>query len=447
MDSSRSNSGRPTRAPAQAVPAGSARPSRTIASHAGASRASTAQPKPPEPRATTTRTPGSRRGSSTSPRRAPASRQQNARQPRRPIQPYQGSPLPEFESAPGWLAISRGVALFLGVYLLLSLVTDMKFGIDSSRHWWSPLSPLTTQQAKGFLATCSAVLLIFSMKPNLPGPIRLLSTLLLLTWAGFLGYTTYQYYLARELGQLQTSFPVAFPLHLLAMLAVVFAGFWKTCNSSLNKGRDFLLVLFTLVLSLITFPIAQMFCYGYIEHRQQADAIAVFGCRANADGTPSPALRNRVLTGIELYQSGLAPVLILSGGSGEGEQHETMVMKQLAVEAGVPESALLIDDRGWSTSETLTNINQYFAQQAATNSSNGNKPRVLAVSDFYHLPRIQFVAERTDLDCDTVPAKDPVSLEEQALSIGREVAAFWWYQVEPFLPASAEKPLNLRSPN
>ncbi|MAT14093.1 MAG: hypothetical protein CMJ46_02350 [Planctomyces sp.] len=355
------------------------------------------------------------------------------------MQPYVGSPLPPYATtAPAWLAVSRGVALFLATFLFLQLFGDIKFGIGSSDRWWIDLAPLTAQQANGFLAICGAMLFVFALKPNLPGLIRGLGSLVLLAWAGFLGYSAYRFYLALHLGEVQSRFPVAFSLHLLAMLTVVFAGLWKTHEPSPSRARDFLIGLATMLICFAGFPIAQMYCYGYTDHRREADAIAVFGCRAYADGTPSTSLRNRVLTGAELYNSGLAPVVILSGGPGEGEFHETAVMKQVALEAGVPESAIVIDEQGWDTADTISNISTQFAPQVMVAAPAAVTPRILAVSNFYHLPRIRLAAERAGLDCATVPATETAPINEQALTMGREVAALWWYHVEPVTPVAAE---------
>jgi len=68
----------------------------------------------------------------------------------------------------------------------------------------------------------------------------------------------------------------------------------------------------------------------------KADAIVVLGCRGSA------ALRRRLEIGIRLFERGVAPLLVLSGGGG-GPLPEAEAMRQAAIDHGVPETALLID--------------------------------------------------------------------------------------------------------
>ncbi|MEZ6045860.1 MAG: ElyC/SanA/YdcF family protein [Planctomycetaceae bacterium] len=431
MDSSRaphSTSGRPSRPLVRPQSSGASRPTKSLASSSGG----TGTAAPARPRRGSSTSPGS----STGPRRTPPRRE--ASRPR--VQPYLGEPLPEFDSAPAWPAISRGVAFFLGSLLLLNLGIQIKTGSGSTIDWWLNLSWLPPQQAHGILGVSAATLLLFAIKPTLPGPIRLLSSIVLLGCAGLVGYTTYQYYLALHLKQIHSNFPVAFSLHILAMLAVVFAGMWKTYGTSKAPFRDFMLGFFTFILCIAAFPIAQMFCYGRTDYRQPANAIVVFGCRADADGTASLSLRNRMSTGIELFKAGLAPALILSGGPGEGDVHETEAMKQIALEAGIPATAIILDEKGWSTSDTLSNIKQHFMATAGGADASTESPQsILAVSNFYHLPRIQMIADREELACHTVPAAETSPLEKHAVNLGREIAALWWYQIEPLVPATVEQ--------
>lgn len=74
-----------------------------------------------------------------------------------------------------------------------------------------------------------------------------------------------------------------------------------------------------IVAASVLFPLAQMYCLGRTDYRRPADVIVVFGCLVRADGTPLMPLADRVRTGVELYQAGLANRLIFSGGPGEGQ--------------------------------------------------------------------------------------------------------------------------------
>lgn len=152
-------------------------------------------------------------------------------------------------------------------------------------------------------------------------------------------------------------------------------------------------------------------------------SIVVFGCLVRADGTPSMALADRVRTGVELYQAGLADRLIFSGGPGEGPTHETEAMRRLAMQLGVPASAIEVDLDGLNTQATVRNV-------VAQGWENG-RPRVLAVSHFYHLPRIKLCFRRAGWDVLTVPANESRELYHLPRYLMREVVALWWYYLDP----------------
>jgi vancomycin permeability regulator SanA len=160
--------------------------------------------------------------------------------------------------------------------------------------------------------------------------------------------------------------------------------------------------------------------FGFTDYRRPADAIVVFGARAYADGTPSEALRERVETGAALYHAGLAPRLILSGGVDPSGVSEPSVMRAVAIEAGVPPSAILEDELGESTEASVDSV-----QALASRHGLG---RVLAVSHYFHLARIKLLAERRGLRCFTVPADEgPTRLRGTPYYVLREAAALAYY--------------------
>jgi len=174
-----------------------------------------------------------------------------------------------------------------------------------------------------------------------------------------------------------------------------------------------LIIAAVFVAALIAFPVAQMVSFGVTDHRRPADTIVVFGARTFADGTMSTSLTDRVRTGCELYRDGLAPRIIFSGGKGDGAIHETEAMRAFALRLGVPASAIALDPHGVNTESTVRN----------TARGNG---RILAVSHFYHLPRIRMTYRRYGVEVYTVPAASS-SARPIAYNVARESVAFWAY--------------------
>ncbi len=113
-----------------------------------------------------------------------------------------------------------------------------------------------------------------------------------------------------------------------------------------------------------------------------ATAIVVLGARVRPDGRPSAALERRMRVAISLYQAGVAPRLLLSGG-GRQAMPEAEVMRQLALAAGVPDSALLIEPRSRTTLENAT--------ETARLLSVAGPRTVVLVTDSYHALRARLL--------------------------------------------------------
>ena len=110
-----------------------------------------------------------------------------------------------------------------------------------------------------------------------------------------------------------------------------------------------------------------------------ADAIVVLGAAVWPGERPSPALRRRIDRGVELWQAGVAPLLVPTGGVGRYPPSEAEVMARVAREAGVPADALVLESRATST---LTNA----AYVAALAGERGWRS-VGVVSEPYHVLR------------------------------------------------------------
>jgi uncharacterized SAM-binding protein YcdF (DUF218 family) len=162
-----------------------------------------------------------------------------------------------------------------------------------------------------------------------------------------------------------------------------------------------------------------MLFLGLTDYKRPVDAILVLGARAYADGTASDALADRIIAACSLYQEGLAPRMILSGGPGDGEFTEPDVMKRFALDCGVPEENITLDPQGINTQATVENTMALLEKF--------NIKRVLVVSHFYHLPRIKMAFQREGLEVYTSPAPQRRVLLGLPFFLVREVAALWFY--------------------
>lgn len=126
------------------------------------------------------------------------------------------------------------------------------------------------------------------------------------------------------------------------------------------------------------------------DRARRADAIIVLGSAVWPNERPSPSLNARVQHAIALYHQGIAPYLILCGGVGKNPPSEAEVMRRLAVSAGVPADALVLEDRSHSTEESLTNAKRLM-------DARGWQTAVI-VSDPFHLYRAELIARAAGIE-------------------------------------------------
>ena len=136
-----------------------------------------------------------------------------------------------------------------------------------------------------------------------------------------------------------------------------------------------------------TFRIWQV---GQEDGRRKVDAIVVLGA-AQYNGRPSPVLAARLDHAIELYKDGLAPYLITTGGKLKGDNYtEAQTGFNYATKRGVPASAILMEDTGGTTLESLQNVKAIFEEHGFHTA--------LFVSDRSHMLRVLRVADDLGID-------------------------------------------------
>src|SRR5215813_4323754 len=87
-----------------------------------------------------------------------------------------------------------------------------------------------------------------------------------------------------------------------------------------------------------------------------ADAIVVFGA-AEYSGRPSPVYRARLDHAFDLFQRGVAPVVITSGGAAADPSYsEGGVGHDYLMHRGIPESDLIAETQGSDTAQSAERI-------------------------------------------------------------------------------------------
>ncbi|MGB8861115.1 MAG: YdcF family protein [Ilumatobacteraceae bacterium] len=139
-----------------------------------------------------------------------------------------------------------------------------------------------------------------------------------------------------------------------------------------------------------------VFRTGNTDQARRVDAIVVLGA-AQYDGRPSPQLAARLDHVVELWQRGLAPLVVTTGGNQPGDRFtEAQASAAYLEDRGVPADAIV--QVGGSTS--------YDSLLEARDELRGRSlGSVLLVSDPYHALRIRLISQELGLTAYVSPTR------------------------------------------
>jgi uncharacterized SAM-binding protein YcdF (DUF218 family) len=171
-----------------------------------------------------------------------------------------------------------------------------------------------------------------------------------------------------------------------------------------------------LVVGYVAVTFAQVVWTSRRDGARHADAIVVLGA-AQYNCRPSPVLEQRLDHALDLYQRGLAGRIVVTGGKQAGDRcTEASTSADYLMRHGVPESALLRENNGSNTWESLA--------AAARILRDRDLRRAVLVTSGYHALRAREIAGELGLDASVSPSHMGGSLrsyvqETGAVSIGR----------------------------
>lgn len=148
------------------------------------------------------------------------------------------------------------------------------------------------------------------------------------------------------------------------------------------------------------------------------DAIVVLGAPLRADGKLSLAGRERVTEGVRCYKTGIAPLLVFTGGAAHSAA-EAPEMARVAEELGVPSEAIVVEDRSATTWE-----NAHFTAQLLEPHQ---VKTVWIVSQPFHLRRGRRLFRQQGLLAMACPNSDSVQYTSPQLAwrwVAREYLAW-----------------------
>ncbi|WP_307828538.1 YdcF family protein [Antrihabitans sp. YC2-6] len=161
-----------------------------------------------------------------------------------------------------------------------------------------------------------------------------------------------------------------------------------------------------------------------ISDHSPADAIVVLGA-AQYSGTPSSVFQARLEQAANLYDLGVAPMIITVGGKQPGDLYtEAAAGKTYLTEAGVPAGKILAVEKGSDTLESVGAVSDVMHDLGLSSA--------VIVSDPWHSLRTRTMARDDGLEAWTAPTRQGPAVftrESQLHGITRETGAMLWYQI------------------
>ena len=332
--------------------------------------------------------------------------------PRRSLLP----PMPQLRPshAPGWVAISRGAAAGLALLLTCSLAEQRQWGTSLIDGWLFSLAPLPATAALALTAFAIPLLLLFTVAPGMPGPLRAICFLTILACCGFCGRDVWL--AAEQTSEQIRSAALARPLGLLLILAVTGLGV-VGCGSPAVRGRSsWFAMLLAAGLTVATFPVLsiQSDAVRPVPADCRAQLIVVPLCPNSESGDLSEALRDRLQTAAAELQRHPAARLLLCRMQQTGTLPEASQLRSAAELQGIAEDRLLIDAQPLPLPALLQ---QYSAPTA---TAGDQPPQVLLVSHWYELSRLRLLTRRAGLRPVTAAARQRHALFRQNQLIAAE---------------------------
>ena len=159
------------------------------------------------------------------------------------------------------------------------------------------------------------------------------------------------------------------------------------------------------------------------DARPTSDAIVVLGS-AQYNGVPSSIFEARLEHARELYDEGVAPVVVTVGGKATGDTFtEAEAGRDYLAQNGVPEDALLAVPEGADTLGSMRAVAAEFADRDWNSA--------VLVSDPWHAMRAERMAEDAGLDAASSPTRQGPAVQTRTTQLRyilRETAAYLLYR-------------------
>lgn len=194
----------------------------------------------------------------------------------------------------------------------------------------------------------------------------------------------------------------AFSLFWIAM-AVFFGGISVLVKLEADHISHSLTIIKNVVLAfcaigIVIFAVVEGMIISGMKTTKSDDVKYVIVLGAQVRGTRvTKSLKYRLDAAYDYYQSNPDVTIIVTGGQGTGEDiSEAKAMKDYLISKGMPDTAVIMEDRATNTSENIRFSYEFIDDKAA---------KVAVVSNDFHLYRAKLICKKQGYDVETIKAK------------------------------------------
>lgn len=132
-----------------------------------------------------------------------------------------------------------------------------------------------------------------------------------------------------------------------------------------------------------------------VNKLENIDAIVVLGAKVNNESQVSLMLKDRLDKGIELFNTNISDVLLMSGDGRNKLNNETFAMVNYASNMGIDNKFIKEDKDGLSTSKSIYRLRDVYKYK-----------KVIIVTQEYHLYRSLYIANEIGIDAYGISAQN-----------------------------------------
>lgn len=328
----------------------------------------------------------------------------------------------------GRQCISRGVALFLGIFTLLTLVGHalgngggqpfwmIDFSITRDMTYYELVATIVRSTCMVAVPVAGVALVLWAVKPACSNIRKSLTVFSVIVLALACFQNTGDYYVLNSTHILHAL--VTVPPSLVYAIVFTFLA-WRIALSDKAKRKAhpaaYACIAACACAVAFVFPLVEIGLFGVVDHSRQSDAVVVFDDQDHSGSKLSKAATARMKKAAGLYGEKLVPKVIVSCRSGSKDAADALA--GYAEKLGVPAKRIFVEEKETSLDGAVANSLKAAKAQGCKD--------LLVVSDFHNLSRIHMLYRARGKNVYTVPTFGGARGAGIALAMLGEVPSWW----------------------